>query len=292
MLGAITGPFVSAVIFTYRFRLLVPLSLATILTSGCQATVGNYFANRARDFGECFRLQAGADLGIGATVNIAGHLHMGTAVALTPRDLGVGWAYGDGYAFGYGRTGHTWDGELDTSLLAISVMLAGVLGGHAVPVPVIHTRSEASPVASLKGYNVEHACMMFFPAFTARVAKPYPQMPEQLTRQGGTPDALDDLGDFSFDSFEEIEPEPQRPIDPWKNPPLWSEEALKINPHAHVHAFDIEASVYAGVVYAKAGFSPGEFVDFLLGWFGVDIAGDDRGMGPEEKPVAYVREGL
>ena len=50
---------------------------------------------------------------------------------------------------------------------------------------------------------------------------------------------------------------------------------------ARIHAFDIEASVYAGIVYARAGFSPGEFVDFLLGWFGVDIAGDDRPLTAE-----------
>lgn len=41
-----------------------------------------------------------------------------------------------------------------------------------------------------------------------------------------------------------------------------------------VHAFDVEASVFLGA-YVRVGFSPGEFVDFLLGWFGLDIAGDD-----------------
>ncbi|MCZ6691122.1 MAG: hypothetical protein O7H41_16160 [Planctomycetota bacterium] len=44
---------------------------------------------------------------------------------------------------------------------------------------------------------------------------------------------------------------------------------------ARIHAFDIEAGVFVGIIGVRAGFSPGEFVDFLLGWFGVDIAGDD-----------------
>ncbi len=42
-----------------------------------------------------------------------------------------------------------------------------------------------------------------------------------------------------------------------------------------IHAFDVEVAVYAIVPYVRVGFSPGEFLDFLLGWFGADIAGDD-----------------
>lgn len=43
-------------------------------------------------------------------------------------------------------------------------------------------------------------------------------------------------------------------------------------------SFWIEGSVrvFLGV---RAGFNPAEFLDFLLGWFGVDIAGDDIGNG-------------
>ncbi|MCZ6689741.1 MAG: hypothetical protein O7H41_09070 [Planctomycetota bacterium] len=36
---------------------------------------------------------------------------------------------------------------------------------------------------------------------------------------------------------------------------------------------------------ARVGFSPGEFVDFFLGWFGVDIAGDDVPLAAEKLPV-------
>ena len=34
-------------------------------------------------------------------------------------------------------------------------------------------------------------------------------------------------------------------------------------------------SASAPLLGASVGFSPGEFLNFLLGWFGVDIAGDD-----------------
>jgi hypothetical protein len=29
------------------------------------------------------------------------------------------------------------------------------------------------------------------------------------------------------------------------------------------------------LIGVNLGFSPGEFLDFLLGWFGIEIAGDD-----------------
>ncbi|MCU0723676.1 MAG: hypothetical protein MUC63_08685 [Planctomycetes bacterium] len=50
-------------------------------------------------------------------------------------------------------------------------------------------------------------------------------------------------------------------------------------------------------VGATAGFNPAEFVDFLLGWFGVDIAGDDDreskaadGDGASEEKAEEKRE--
>jgi hypothetical protein len=59
-------------------------------------------------------------------------------------------------------------------------------------------------------------------------------------------------------------------------PPLLSVEGIHRYP---LHDFDVEVGVSAilGVILR---FSPGEFADFLLGWFGVDIDGDD---GPERR---------
>ena len=47
---------------------------------------------------------------------------------------------------------------------------------------------------------------------------------------------------------------------------------------SRLHAFDVELSLTLLVGRLRLGFSPGEFVDFLLGWFGLDIAGDDRAL--------------
>jgi hypothetical protein len=44
--------------------------------------------------------------------------------------------------------------------------------------------------------------------------------------------------------------------------------------HSRIHAFDFEISC-AFLATIDIGLSPGEFVDFVLGWFGVDIASDD-----------------
>lgn len=59
-------------------------------------------------------------------------------------------------------------------------------------------------------------------------------------------------------------------------PPLLSVEGIHQYP---LHDFDFEVGASA-VLGFSFGFSLGEFLDFLLGWFGLDIANDD---GPENR---------
>ena len=55
---------------------------------------------------------------------------------------------------------------------------------------------------------------------------------------------------------------------------LWSSESFTRNRWGQIHAFDTELE--AGlIVYLDLGYSPGEFVDFVLGIFLIDIAADD-----------------
>lgn len=55
------------------------------------------------------------------------------------------------------------------------------------------------------------------------------------------------------------------------------------------HRFNgIDAGVFIGVVGVDVGFSPIEFADFLLGWFGVDFMNDDK---PIEVPETDVGAG-
>jgi hypothetical protein len=61
-------------------------------------------------------------------------------------------------------------------------------------------------------------------------------------------------------------------------PPLLNQEGVHGN---WIHDFDVEAG-FVAILGLTAGFSLGEFLDFLLGWFGVDIVGDDD-AGVREK---------
>ncbi|MCZ6689659.1 MAG: hypothetical protein O7H41_08660 [Planctomycetota bacterium] len=250
-------------------RPLQPLTLIAILmvATGCQTTVGNYLANRGRDFGESFRVQVGAGPGIGVSVAGAGLAHVGLSVAMVPRVAGIGWAYGEGYSFGLGAAGNTWDTEVDYSVIvpAFVAAVAAVVSkgkGHGgtrlvwYPIPTtrrgrisgtsarggrisgtsaFHWQQEAVSQPSLNGRLSDHSCYCILPCVLSRVSR-------------------------------------------------------KARPKAGVHAFDVETRVYAGIVYAKAGFSPGEFLDFFLGWFGVDIAGDDRGLEQNERQGGGVGE--
>jgi|GEM_PF-2029595 len=70
----------------------------------------------------------------------------------------------------------------------------------------------------------------------------------------------------------------------WRNKYYYPNEDLAV--------FDVEVAVTAGFFSLRVGFSLGQFVDFLLGWFGVDIGGDDRGykappprQAPAEKTI-------
>ncbi len=196
---------------------LASLLLAAVLGTGCQTTIGNYFANRARDFGECFRLQVGAGKGVGGAVRAGGLVHAGLLFGGSSRDLGIGWVYGSGYAFGAGASGKKGsDREGGFTILNFDL--------HEELVPRRGREDEL--------VLEEHFCFGLLPAI--------------------------------FSSVND------------KN--LWTNQALNASPRAHVHAFDIEAEVHALFLFTKVGFSPGELVDFLLGWFGADIAQDDRSL--------------
>jgi hypothetical protein len=217
----------------------------------------HYFANRIRDLGDCFRIQAGGGLGLGASAEAAGIMDLGLVVGVAPRQGGLGWVYGDGYFFGLGENGDTWDGVVDYSAAAVVGVVLAVAAGFRVGTsyprdppppgeekvfPGFHWEIVGSEVMTLRPSYAQHGCYSFFPWCISRVGPEEPW-----------PDAL-----------------PLR-----DHPAIFTGEALHLNPRAHLHAFDVEASVYLGIVWAKAGFSPGEMLDFLLGWFGIDIGGDD-----------------
>jgi len=62
-------------------------------------------------------------------------------------------------------------------------------------------------------------------------------------------------------------------------------------PDAVVDYFGVEAGVFLGVVGTRLGFNVAEFSEFLLGWFGLDILGDDVPSREKEQPPAEALTG-
>ena len=226
-------------------RLLLPLLLAGFVTTGCQTTVGNYFANRGRDFGECFLVQAGFGFGLGVDVKAAGLVHADALLAFYARHWSVGWVYGDPRP----REVLAWEDfpfEGDRGALFFHSSLScvgGIAGGHSC-------------------FSILPAVLSWEDAFW--LWSDIDELGEWMAERIDTwPPGFDVEGWLKDREME------RRPMHRW----------------ARLHVFDVEAGVFIGVVGARAGFSPGEFVDFLLGWVGVDIAGDDRALTTVKAPA-------
>lgn len=70
--------------------------------------------------------------------------------------------------------------------------------------------------------------------------------------------------------------------DDWNHPATWVGDP-SIPDHERQRLWDVEATVHILWGGLTVGFSPTDFIDFLLGWFGVDIAGDDTEWKPPPK---------
>ena len=226
-------------------RLLIPLFLAAFVTTGCQTTVGNYFANRGRDLGECFLLQTGIGLGLGAHVNAAGLLHAGVGCSIYSPLLSIGVVYG------------THRPSRDYGHSALHIAFEWESG---VPIAFVESSSLHDSHSGNGEFETHHSCWGILPGLLS-----WHEEGMEWTWIWA----------------------PESGHDKWQQG-VWRREALPEEIRAEreiiwsrLHLFDIEAGVFVGIIGARAGFSPGEFVDFLLGWVGVDIAGDDRPVKTE-----------
>lgn len=187
---------------TRRLRPMV--LLAGLLGGGCHTTVGNWLGNRARDLGECVRVELRLGPGLGAGCRVGGVIDVGLLVSTGGA---LGWSYGRPLAFGNRIEDWFVGRQLDV------MMPGGMLG--------IGDRWAGS------------------------IGVPSALWTWRLGKQGRR----------------------------W----IWDPPGQR---HLEVHAFDVEAYAHAAVAGIVLGFSPGELVDFLLGWFGADVAGDDRPLEP------------
>lgn len=187
--------------------------------AGCRTSVGNYFANRGRDFGEVFALQVTGAVGAGAMVRGAGLAEAGAGFGVHDRAWGAGWVYGKG---NLGPLGASTSGRRGGDLWAV------ILG---VEYP-----------------NIEQGM-----GRTSNRIQRFPLLPVLTTN-----------------------------IDT-----KWIWDIASDDPLVHytkLHAYDVEAVVYLGVIYVRAGLSLGELFDFFAGWFGFDPAGDDRPIPEDDAP--------
>lgn len=196
----------------------VALATAVAAGSGCAllAPVAAYGANRARDFGEIFRVQAGVGYSAGAQVRALGLLDVGLGGGAHRWKNGVGWVYGE-----YHILNDSPAADLDVYWPATKLYDLGP-----------GMREDGVGLA-------QHVSIR--PDGETLFAQSYMLLPAMLS-----------------------------PPDPRS-----SETPARLRRWQRVHALDIEVGASC-LAYVRVGFSPGELLDFLLGIFGLDIAGDDR----------------
>ena len=207
-------------------RVRLPIAIAALCCaagSGC-AELRTYFADRGRDFGEIFRVQAGIGVGLGASVHAGPVAHVGLGGGVMPYKYGVGWSYGRGYVFGLGGA-DLFDWEVYWPATWIGDGTGRTLG------EAWHSAADRDGRRDVDARS--HVCWGFVPGIVTRFPSPEGRL-------------------------------------------LWTPRGAETNLWGHVHSWDIEAAAYAGLFAVRVGVSPGELVDFVLGWFGVDIARDDR----------------
>ncbi|MHC5021707.1 MAG: hypothetical protein ACYTGX_16675, partial [Planctomycetota bacterium] len=170
--------------------------------SGCKA-FGAYMADRGRDFGQIVRVQVGVGAGFGVSALAGPAGHVGVGAGMIPYEFGVGWVYGEGYAFGANGRERI-DSEIYWPFTWISP------GGKPLGAG-FHTAGDAIGPRGVGGHR--HVCWGLLPGLAS-------EEPDNGTM-------------------------------------LWTPRGLSADRYGHIHSWDVEASVYAGFVVARVGFSPG-----------------------------------
>jgi len=228
-------------------KMRLVLSGLAILTTGCSHP-GLYWQNRALDFADCFRGEVGTGYGLDVQVGATDWLATG---------IGVSWTHMVGFV---GRhpigPGYDNDGNAHLGFPAAQIVVAIVpqCAGGLCCCPLV------SP----------------FPDAQQRNAPP--------EKQAGALQRMAKQLELQWLAEEE-------PADNCS--PLYREAlsncglnltALDEKNRGHgglapgpklVDAFEVDIGSTLGVISARVGFSFGQFADYALGFFGLDIAGDD-----------------
>lgn len=208
-----------------RAAWLAALMLAAAGSAGCQTAVGHYFAERARDLGDCFEARASLGLGIGVSARAFGVAEAGLLWSRSAVDCG--WDFGRPVAH---------RSEIDEG------------NAFRVALPIGAMEFRYSDALS-RGRPIWQLRPLLLPALTT--IEPFASLQRDESEWLWGP--------------------------PGENQSASSRQARR---WSRVHAFDVGVEAWVGFGGLRLGFSPGEFLDFVLGWFGLDIAGDDRAFEP------------
>jgi hypothetical protein len=217
--------------------LLLALSILTCNT-GC-ASMETYFKDRALDFVDCFKVDAGYGSGIAVYAKA-------TELFSTGFGWGIMWKYGlKGRNIGHWNDIHLgWPASIFTVA------------------PYLDNNEEIESCDAFLEYGLNVVSAAFIGVLPESYSKAHEKPCKSPYRQyqiiNGGYFALSAIV-INTDYF---------------MPPDGKFNNYRPRP---ITAFDIEAGVFAGFVGVHVGVSPGQLADFLLGWFGVDIAGDDTG---------------
>ncbi len=238
-----------------RPAILFFLVCGLVFSSGCQS-LGTYFKDRGNDFADCFKADVGV-MGIGAEA----HVRITDAFAT---------GAGVSAALKIGFKGRHIDGWADWHVgLPFSPIYWFTEGENHREFPLTYyclTGNKAffcitGTVSCIPGSYEAESVLVYPIAF-------------EKTPERNSPFNMCDIDNNNISEVEKY-----ALMRPQKKP--FSGNLL--------HSFDIEAGGTIGFILcasAHVGFSPGEFADFMLGWFGLDIAGDDTASLKHEKEPA------
>lgn len=230
---------------------LVFVLIILALCAGC-ADFKTYLKDRGNDLADCFTARVGICYGLGVRAQVTNYLTASVGASLEKKKLGY-----------FGRkavnTKGIWAG---VPVVGLVVFFAGLGQWHNTPMAEEDFRRESIDTRKEAKSFVVFLLLLFTDV--------------RSYEHNALPAAMSLFGVNVVELESEIRKICSR-ISP-RTPRLRED-------------FFVEIGATLGAVGFDLGFNPAEFVDFLLGWFGVDITGDDlKSKPPHDSDSAKSKE--
>ena len=199
-----------------------------------------YVHDRAMDLADCFKVNAGVGVGLALDLKLTDYVSPGVGIA-----------------------SYTWNAGWDDRRVHGVWIESDVINTPRIAYEVLFTDYDDSPNS---GGDTE--------SLVLDLALSSLNLPNERWLVVGREVSVEFFSLFNFENADDRQIRTTitgRLVDP-------AEEARIVDKDVWQRGF-VEIGVTAGLVHARAGFNPLQFVDFLLGWFSLDVAGDDRVRG-------------